>query len=199
MHPAKKDYSWIRHFESRHLRTASAISMVIAHAKQRKEIQLRDLIAGIYVANFERILRFWPDAATFEDFVVEHCDWSEHRLSTCDRWNYESQHPPRKIIPIPFSPWFFHMRRKNTFAGKMFSRSDDLKRVYATAEEISPNKVAHAVGVIVPLITPELFLVATARTDGIEFGTRLRDSGINLLLLEQVALQPLQQPDKLMF
>jgi hypothetical protein len=54
------------HAESRHLRMAKAISMVIANTKQQKEIQLRDVIAGIYVANFDRILRFWPDAATFE-------------------------------------------------------------------------------------------------------------------------------------
>lgn len=123
MPSGEKDYSWIRHIESRHLRIANMISLTIAHAKQQKEIQLRDLIAGIYVANFERILRFWPDAATFEDFVAENCDWSEHRLSTWDRWNYESQHAPRKIIPIPFTRWFFHMRRKNTFAGKMFGQS----------------------------------------------------------------------------
>jgi len=113
--------------------------MVIAHAKEQKEIQLQDLIAGIYVANFDCVLRFWPDAAAFEDFVAEHCDWSEHRLLTWDRWNYEMQHPPR-TISIPFSTSFFQIRRKHTFTGKTFSRSDDLKRVYSTAEEISPNK-----------------------------------------------------------
>jgi hypothetical protein len=74
-----------------------------------------------------------------------------------------------------------------------------LKRVYSTAEEISPNKVTHPVGVVVPLITPELFLVATVRTDGIELGTRLRDSEIELAALEQFAMQQLKEPDKLMF
>lgn len=198
MPSGEKDYSWIRHIESRHLRTANMISMVIAHAKQQRQIQLRDLIAGIYVGNFERILRLWPDAATFEDFVAEHCDWSEHRLQTWDRWNYESQHPSR-TISILFTPRFFQIRRRHTFTGKTFGRSDDLKRVYSTAEEISPNKVTHPVGVTVPLITPEVFLVATVRTDGIELGTRLRDSGIELAALEQVAIQELKQPGKLMF
>jgi hypothetical protein len=198
MQSGEKDYSWIRHIESRHLRTANLISLAIAHAKQQKEVQLRDLIAAIYVANFERILRFWPDAATFEDFIAEHCDWSEHRLATWERWNYESQHPPR-TISIPFTTRFFQVRRKHTFSGKMFGRSDDLKRVYATAEEISPNKVSHPVGVVVPLITPELFLVATVRTDGIVLGPQLRASGIELAALEQIALQHLKEPEKLMF
>jgi hypothetical protein len=71
--------------DSRHLRMASVISMVLAHAKVQTRIELRDMIAGIYVANFERILGFWTDAAAFEDFVAEHCDWSEPRMMTWSR------------------------------------------------------------------------------------------------------------------
>lgn len=186
----------ISHAESRHLRMAKTISMVIAHAKRQKDIQLRDLIAGIYVANFERIVRFWPDAATFEDFIAEHCDWSEHRLATWDRWNYELQHPPR-TISIPFTTRFFQIRRKHTFTGKMFGFSDELKRVYSTAEQLSPNRVT-SFGRVVPLITPELFLVATVRTEG-NLGDRLRDSGIEVGVLERVAIRQLKEPDKLMF
>ena len=189
--------SFVRHAESRHLRMAQVISYVIAHTKQQKDVQLRDLLAGIYVANFERILRFWPDAATLEDFIAEHCEWSEHRLVTWDRWNYELQHPPR-TISIPFTARFFQIRRKHTLTGKMFSFSDELKRVYSTAEQLSPNKVT-SFGSIVPLITPELFLFSTVRTEGIELAARLKDSGIELRALEQVALQQLNEPDKLMF
>jgi hypothetical protein len=198
MPPSEQTHAHARHIESRHLRIATTISMVIAHAKQEKEIQLRDLIAGIYVGNFERILRFWPDAATFEDFVAEYCDWSEHRLATWDRWNYEMRHPPR-TLSIPFTARFFQIRRKHTFARKMFGLSDELKRAYSKAEELSPNKVTHPVGRIVSLITPEVFLVATIRTKGVELGARLRDSGLEVAALEQVALRQMKEPDKLMF
>lgn len=187
----------IRHAQSRHLRMASAISMVIAHAKQQKEIQLRDLFAGIYVANFDRILRFWPDAGVFEDFVAEHCDWSEHRLQTWDRWTYEMLHPPR-TVSIPFTPRFFQIRRKHTFTGTRFGLSDELKGVYSTAEELAPNAVT-SFGRVVPLITPELFLFATARTEGIELGSRLKECGIDLDRLGQIATKQLNEPEKLMF
>jgi hypothetical protein len=80
----------------------------------------------------------------------------------------------------------------------MFGLSDELKRVYSTAEQLSPNKVT-SFGRVVPLITLELFLVAAVRTEGIELGARLRDFGIELRALEQVAVQQLQEPDKLMF
>jgi len=74
------------------------MAIVIAHAKQQKEVQLRDEVAGIYVANLERLLRLWPNASAFEDFIAEHCDWSEHRLITWERWNYETRHPPHTIF-----------------------------------------------------------------------------------------------------
>ena len=61
----------------------------------------------------------------------------------------------------------------------MFGGSDELKRIYSTAEELSPNKVT-SFGRVVPLITPELFLVATVRAQGIELSVRLRESGIDL-------------------
>ena len=63
------------------MRMASVIASVIAHAKAETEIQLGDVIAGIHVTCFERVLPFWSSAAVFEDFVAEHCDWSEDRLS----------------------------------------------------------------------------------------------------------------------
>lgn len=197
MDPTERTRPFISHAESRHLRMAKTMSIVIAHAKQQKEIQLRDLVAGIYVANFERIVRFWPDAAIFEDFIAEYCDWSEHRLFTWNRWNYELQHPPR-TISIPFTRSFLQIPRRHTFTGKTFSLSDELKRVYLTAEQLTPNRVTSS-GRVVPLITPELFLVAAIRTEGIDLGARIMDSGIEFNALEQIAIQQLKEPEKLMF
>lgn len=182
---------------SRHMRNAALIGMVIAHTKQQSEVQLGDMIAGIYVANFERVLRFWPDAATFEDFVAEHCNWSENRLSTWDRWTYEQMRHPFSI-GIPFTRWFFSFRSKRTFTGKMFAFSDELKQVYSTIEQLSPNKVTMFERVV-PLITPELFLLATTRTEGVELGKRMIEAGLRLSELEQAALKVVEAPNKFMF
>lgn len=182
---------------SRHMRVASMISMVIADAKQQKEIQLRDVVAAIYVANFERILRFWPNAAVFEDFIAEHCGWSEHRLTTWDRWTYNTNHPPRTVT-IPFSRRFFQTPRKHTIHGKTFKESEDLKHVISTAAKLTPNKV-ESFGRALPLITPELFLFATTRTEDVELSGKLANSGLRLDLLEEAALERLESPEKLRF
>jgi hypothetical protein len=185
------------HAKSRHLRLAETMAIAIAHSKQQKEIQLRDQVAGIYVANFERVLQFWPSASVFEDFVAENCDWSEHRLMTWERWIYETLHPPR-TIGIPFTSRFFIIRRPHTFSFKVFAQTEELKRVFSTAERLSPNKVT-AFGQLVPLITPELFLFAVMRTDGIPLSERLIASDVRLNELERVATQQLKSPEKLMF
>jgi hypothetical protein len=75
---------------------------------------------------------------------------------------------------------------------------DELKRVYSTAEQLSTNRVTFC-GRVGPLITSELFLLATVRTEGIDLGARLRDSGIELNTLERVAVHQLKEPEKLMF
>ena len=181
------------------MRTAWVIATVIAHAKQETEIQLCDVIAGIHVTCFERLLPFWPSAAVFEDFVAEHCDWSEQRLATWDRWTFEQMHPKRGTLHIPFTNWSVFLRNgKRRFFGKRFKPSEDVQKVYATAETLTPNRVT-TFGQIVPLITPELFLFAAARTPDVELGKQLAASGLDLAALEHVATAEQAAPEKLTF
>ena len=188
----------LKHADSRHMRMASVIASVIAHARQQSEIQLADVIAGIHVACLERLLPFWPSAAAFEDFVAEHCDWSEHRLDTWGRWTFELLHPARGTLRIPLTDWSVRIRNKRQFFGKNFTQSEQLRKVYATAEALTPNRVT-TFNQVVPLITPELFLFACTRTGDVELGKRLAASGLHLDALEQVATAELASPEKLMF
>jgi len=176
---------------------ASLIASVIAHARQESEIQLGDVIAGVHVTCLERLLPFWPSAAAFEDFVAEHCDWSEHRLTTWDRWTFEEMHPRRGMLRIPFTNWSLFLQPRRFF-GKSFTQSNQLQQVYRTAEALSPNRVT-TFGQVVPLITPELFLFAVVRTPDEELGKRLAASGLHVDALGQVATTELASPEKLMF
>ncbi|HYY68905.1 MAG TPA: hypothetical protein VE734_04170 [Terriglobales bacterium] len=63
---------------------------------------------------------------------------------------------------------------------------------------LSPNKVT-AFERVVPLITPELFLLATVRTDDLELGRRMAEAGLRLNELEDFATTPLESPEKLRF
>ena len=61
---------------------------------------------------------------------------------------------------------------------------------------LSPNKVT-AFERVVPLITPELFLLATVRTDDLELGRRMAEAGLRLNELEDFATTPLDSLEKL--
>src|SRR5581483_9727456 len=101
-------------------------------------------------------------------------------------------------IRIPFTSRFFFIRRRHTFSFKAFAQTEELKRVFSTAERLSPNKV-NAFGQLIPLITPELFLFALVRTDAIPISDQLIESDIHLNELERVVTQQLKFPEKLMF
>ena len=49
------------------------------------------------------------------------------------------------------------------------------------------------------IITPELFLLATVRTDDLELGRRMAEAGLRLNELEDFATTPLESPEKLRF
>jgi hypothetical protein len=68
--------------------------------------------------------------------------------------------------------------------------------VYSAAISLSRNKF-ESFGQVVPLITPELFLFATIRTEGIDLGERLRMAGLRLEALEEAATRQLISPEKM--
>ena len=87
-----QSFSFITHMDTRHLRWAT----LVAFCKRRDELVPSDLLAGIYIANLERVSKFWPSPDLFEDFVAEHCDWSEPRWLTWQRWQQETENASRR-------------------------------------------------------------------------------------------------------
>jgi hypothetical protein len=175
---------------------AGVMSYVIAYSQGRSEVSLKDALAGIYVVNFDRIVRFWPDAASLEDFVAEHCGWTENRQLTWERWLYQMRKPPL-TIGIPFTRWFIQTRRKYSTVNRRFSHSEELTKVNKAAENMSPYNVEHF-GKRVPLITPELFLLATANSVT-EIARPMLESGLAIRTLQECATRPVPNPEKLMF
>ena len=70
-----QSFSFITHHDTRHLRWATVFATLVAFCKRRNELIPSDLLAGIYIANLERVSQFWPNPELFEECVAEHCDW----------------------------------------------------------------------------------------------------------------------------
>jgi len=183
--------------DTRHLRWATTFATLVAFCKGRDELSPSDLLAGIYVANLERVSRFWPHPELFDDFIAEHCDWSEPRWMTWHRWEEESRNAAKRLR-IPFSNSFLALRTKKRLFGSMFKRSPDLQRLIETGEKLTPYKVSWR-GKILPLLTPEVMLLAFIRTENISLGKQLRQTGLLVDKLEEVAKRHIENPEKLMF
>jgi hypothetical protein len=197
---APPDSSFVTHTDTRHLRWATVFSALIAFCKNRDELIPSDLLAGIYVANWERVSKFWPQPELFEDFIAEHCDWSEPRWHTWQRWHEESRRAPRSSR---FQFRYLHRGKLKQFGkprlfGSHFSESPDLKRLFETGERLTPYKVPER-GRNLPLLTPEIMLLAFVRTDGIPLGRHLQDNGLMVDKLDEAANRHIENPEKLMF
>ena len=77
MDDPKNKYDFITHVDTRHLRWARTFASLVAFCQGREQLSPPDLMAGIFVANFERVAALWPRADLLEDFVAEKCNWGE--------------------------------------------------------------------------------------------------------------------------
>jgi hypothetical protein len=192
-----QSFSSITHMDTRHLRWARCFAWLVALCKGRDELVPSDLLAGIYVANLERVSGFWPHPELFDDFIAEHCDWSEPRWMTWHRWEDESRSAARRLR-LPFRISFLASRTKKPLFGSMFKTSPDWQRLFETGEKLTPYKVPWR-GKILPLLTPEVMLLAFIRTEDIPLGKHLQETGLLVDKLEEAAKRHIEKPEKLMF
>jgi hypothetical protein len=197
------DFAFVTHQDTRHLRWATTFASLIAFTKRRDELIPSDLLVGINVANSERVSAFWPLPENFDDFVAEHCDWSEPRWLTWLRWDHESL-KCRQRFQLPFTILIKGKKLgKRRLFGTMFKPSPEWKQLFVAGERLTPHKVVapgpSLKGRVLPLLTPEIMLLAFIQTDGLPLGNQLRGSGLMVGKLEEAAMRSIEKPETLMF
>jgi hypothetical protein len=85
----------------------------------------------------------------------------------------------------------------------MFKPSPEWKQLLGAGERLTPHKVVAQApwlkGRVLPLLTPEIMLLAFIRTDVSSLGKPLRESGLMIDKLEEAAMRSIENPEKLMF
>ena len=189
-------WDFVTHLYTTQLRWSKTFASLIAFCQGRDELFPPDLVAGTYVANFDRVVVLWPEPAVLEDFIAKKCKWSEPRWLTWQRWQYEFEHAPRNL-KIPFTSTFITLRRQRRFVGKRFKNSTELKELFSRAEKISPHR-ADFQGRSLPLLTDEIMLLAAIRSE-VPIGRALVESGLDTGKLEECALRQVENPEGLRF
>jgi hypothetical protein len=179
----------LSHRLTKDLSRAESLAEMLAHSRAASAVEVADLLAGMYIYDWERLSKYWPEQERIEEYLQQICRISPQRwhfwIEFYDQQRRGDEKPPKWQWPRP--------AKSSEADGKPLARSGELTALLKIAEEIAP---AHDVldGRNIPILTCECVLLAiTKRTDS-EIGHRLVASGLNVGELEQAARNPRHAP-----
>ena len=171
------------------LSRAGRFAAMLAHSRGSVIIEVSDLLAGMYISDWERLSQYWSeeDRDHVEDMLRKLCQMSPQR------WNswialYDRQHQEGKGA----EPWDGHepvAAQDDVPLRKSVALEDVLKQ----AEQIAPYHDREGERRL-PILTSETVLLCIARSYGTEISRSLAASGIDTAKLEQDALFPRRAP-----
>jgi hypothetical protein len=179
----------LAHRLTKDLARSESLAAMLAHSRAASAVEVADLLAGMYIYDWERLSKYWAEQDSVEEYLQQIC-----RISP-QRWHYwiEFYDQQRRGDEKP-AKWQWPRPAKNRDAdGKPLARSGELNALLKSAEGLAP---AHDVveGRSIPILTCECVLLAIAKRTDSEIGHRLVAAGLNVGELEQAARNPRHAP-----
>jgi hypothetical protein len=169
---------------------AEVLAAMMAKSRSSDSIETTDLLAGMYISNWERLSRYWPNSKQEE---VEILLRRICRISP-QRWHswIESYQTSRGDSAKPM--WQRLRKSKNGKAGDNSPwPSADMLSVLKRAERITPFHEGSG-ATSTPILTMECVLLCILRNSGSEISRRLTATGIDEKKLERDVLLPRRAP-----
>jgi hypothetical protein len=168
---------------------------MVAKSRAAVHIEIVDILAGMYIYEWERLSKFWADREPVEEFLRRICS------ITPQRWHhwielYDRQR--RQEEAELASPWRRLMQRASRATSDRpddqgLPCSSELEGVLRTAAEISPFR-DDLRGQSIPVLTVECVLLCIARNGESEVSRNLRETGLDVPALERAARDPRRTP-----
>lgn len=168
------------------LSRADTLAAMLAHSRASQVVEIADLVAGMYLYNWDRLARYWDyqDHEGVETLLRTICQISP------ERWNYWLQLYDKKrrgrekrLSSLPLLRRF----RKEEVPETPPRHSAELAGVLRQAEEIAPFR-GPCGSRNVPILTSECVLLCIVRGRTSEISRRLTASGVKVAELERDAL-----------
>jgi hypothetical protein len=179
----------IEHRLTKDLSRAETLATMLAQSRAARVVEVADLLAGMYIYDWERLSQYWEDQENIEQYLQQIC-----RISP-QRWHHWIQFYDGQRRDDPKAgPWKWLRPSKNvTAVSKDLSPSAELRAIFQRAEEVAP---AHDLveDRMIPILTCECVLLAMAQKTESEIGHRLISSGIDINSLERAARNPRHAP-----
>lgn len=177
------------HRFTKDLARAEQLATMLAHSRAAGAVEVADLLAGMYIYDWERLSRYWPEQDAIEEYLQQICRISPQRWH---RWIQFYDQQRRKDESHGKWRWL----RPGTAPdkdSKPLARSAELTSLLQSAEGIAPTHDSLQ-GSSIPILTCECVLFAIAKRTDSEIGHRLVASGLNVVKLEQAARHPRHAP-----
>jgi hypothetical protein len=173
------------------LARAETFASMLANSRASQVIEVSDLLAGMYISNWERLSVYWKEEnrEEIESFLRGICRISPERWhSWIEFYDDLRRKGDRRQGWRPFA------KLKKALPPESAIRpSADLAAVLRQAEEIAPSR--DSVGERnLPILTTECVLLCIVRSFGSEVSRKLTDTGLDAPRLELDALFPRRAP-----
>lgn len=170
------------------LARAERLATMIARSRAAKFIEVADLLAGMYIYEWERLSRYWEDQEEIEQFLQKMC------IISPQRWNYWIENYDKQRHDDEDAPRSESRRLRDApGAGAPLERSSELQKIFSRAEEIAPFRDDNG-GRKLPVLTSECVLLCMACNPQSELSRKLRDTALDLPALERSARDPRRAP-----
>jgi hypothetical protein len=183
--PGSAEYRFVLDLER-----ARVIATMVARSRASAAIEMVDMVAGMYLSNWERLSRYWMEEEhdRVEGFLRRICQISPQRwnswITFYDAERRRSQRTNWGIL----APW-----KADTEPETPLRFSADLAAALREARQVAPFRDAQD-GRQLPVITTECLLLSIANTQGSQFARQLVETGLDLPKLDQEARNPRHTP-----
>jgi hypothetical protein len=179
----------VEHRLTQDLSRAETLATMLAQSRAARAVEVADLLAAMYIYDWERLSKYWEDQDRVEQYLQQICRISPQRWHHWIQF-YDQQRQSDQEEGL--RKWLRPSRIVKK-VGKNLARSTELREIFQSAAEIAP---AHDLvdDRMIPILTCECVLLAMARKTDSEIGHRLISSGIDVHRLEQAARNPRHAP-----
>lgn len=148
---------------------AYALMYALHYSQHRnsRNLQVGDVLAGIYITGLEKVSKYWKDIERLEDVLYHECDMRE------PRWFYLIREYRDR----------FEAGGREPSGSVAKGQSDDLAAVLTTAAHLAASR-AQSAGTD-NVVACEDFLLALLRHPEIEIAAKLLGSGLDVQQLEE--------------
>lgn len=170
------------------LARAEQLAAMLASSRAAKFIEVADLLAGMYIYEWDRLSKFWDERDEIESFLRKICGISPQR------WSYWIEFYDRRRREDEEDRLSTRRKSKNRAARqKALQQSIELQKLLRWAEEMAPfwDSVD---GRQIPILTSECVLLCMAMNDHSEVSRTLCETGLDLEALERAAHNPRRAP-----